>query len=77
MTATIAMIKQWIVAHALTPLIQRDIALRAMGDKPDKPYWADALAMRWGHLVEAPNVGWLAPWPYVMPYITDSYKGDA
>jgi hypothetical protein len=34
----------------LKPLIKRDYRLREEGKRPDRMYWADDLAMRWGML---------------------------
>lgn len=33
----------------LRPLIKADYYFRAKGLLPDKPFWADTLAMRWGY----------------------------
>jgi hypothetical protein len=38
-----------IFAHILAPLIERDQRLRAAGKRPDRWYWADRIALRWGY----------------------------
>lgn len=41
----------------LKPLIRRDYRLRMAGRRPDRFYWADLLALKWGYFVsEIPNM---------------------
>lgn len=37
-----------IFRFVLAPLIRRDMRLRVAGLRPDRWYWADLLAARWG-----------------------------
>jgi len=42
-------VRRWIYRLILRPLIKRNYAMRARGAAPDVLYWADRLAVSWGH----------------------------
>lgn len=46
-----AEVRRIIFLLVLKPLILRDYRLRALGVRPDRWYWADSLALKWGHFV--------------------------
>ncbi len=41
-------VKTMIAWLVLRPLLRRDYRLRREGKRPDRMYWADALALTWG-----------------------------
>jgi hypothetical protein len=45
-------VKELIYNLVLEPLILRDLRLREQGRRPDRWYWADRLAVRWGFLTD-------------------------
>ncbi|MGQ3081074.1 MULTISPECIES: hypothetical protein [Alphaproteobacteria] len=55
--------KTLIFRFVLVPLIRRDQRLRASGLRPDRWYWADLLAIRWGMLMHD---------AYPIPALTDA-----
>jgi hypothetical protein len=50
-------VKLLIYTLILEPLILRDLRLRDQGIRPDRWYWADRLAVRWGFLAAPDTVG--------------------
>jgi hypothetical protein len=44
----LATLRREIFLRVLRPLILRNYRLRRAGLRPDRWYWADLLAMRWG-----------------------------
>lgn len=49
------MLRALIFIVVLRPLIRRNYRLRYEGRLPDRWYWADLVALRWGYFVENDN----------------------
>jgi hypothetical protein len=44
--------RRWIYRFILRPVIVRNYGMRERGTAPDELYWADRLAMSWGHFTD-------------------------